>query len=323
MKALLSILFLSTTAISIAQTYPPDAGQPGSTAVLPTDPSIVAWATGATVERGYINISNPSLMASGSNFASYGVTENAIGPADGSLVSLGDHGSAVLTFAVPITNGPGFDFAVFENGGPFFLELAFVEASSDGVNFFRFPAHSLTQTATQMGGFGTPQAVNLNNLAGKYGGNGTPFDLSDIPTNPLLNKENITHIKIIDVVGNIDPQYATYDSFGNIVNESWPTPFNSCGFDLDAVGVINQSILGVSDFEKSNVFLYPNPASEKIFIRSKATADVVIYDLSGRLVASQKNSGANGMDISNLTNGIYVAQITSEEKTTSLRLVIK
>jgi len=323
MKALLSILFLSLTGIAVAQTYPPDAGQPGSTAVLPTDSSIVAWATGATLERGFVNISNPSFMASGSNVASYGVAENAVGPANGSLVSLGDHGTAVLTFATPITNGEGFDLAVFENGGPFFLELAFVEASSDGVNFFRFPAHSLTQTATQMGSFGTPLAVNLNNLAGKYGGNGTPFDLSDIPNNPLLDKENITHIKVVDVVGNINPTYATFDSFGNIVNESWPTAFNSCGFDLDAVGVINQKVLGVSDFEKTNVFLYPNPASEKIFIRSKEVADIVIFDLSGRLVASQKSIGANGMDVSNLIKGIYVTQITSEERTTSMRLVIK
>jgi len=323
MKALISILFLSTTAISVAQTYPPDAGQPGSTAVLPTDPSIVAWATGATVERGYINISNPSLMASGSNFASYGVTENAIGPADGSLVSLGDHGNAVLTFAAPIANGSGFDLAVFENGGPFFLELAFVEASSDGVNFFRFPAHSLTQTATQMGGFETPQAVNLNNLAGKYGGNGTPFDLSDIPENPLLDKQNITHIKIIDVVGNIEPLYATYDSFGNIVNESWPTPFNSCGFDLDAVGVIHQKVLGKNDFQKEKWAIYPNPASNFIHTNLKAAFEIQIFDTSGRKVLSQKSFGSSEIEISALYAGIYLVEMNSEGKKSTMRLLKK
>ena len=29
---------------------------------------------------------------------------------------VGDGGSAILTFDTPIANGPGFDFAVFENG---------------------------------------------------------------------------------------------------------------------------------------------------------------------------------------------------------------
>lgn len=322
MKAILFLLFLSA-GIANAQTYPPDFGQPGSTAISPTDSRFVAWATGATVERGFVNIANPSFVASGSNRASAGAPENAIGPANGSIVSLGDHGTAVLTFASPIINGEGFDFAVFENGGPSFLELAFVEASSDGVNFFRFPAHSLTQTTIQMGSFQTPLAVNLNNLAGKYGSNGTPFDLSDIPDNSLLDKDNITHIKVVDVVGNIDPQYATFDSFGNMVNESWPTPFNSCGFDLDAVGVINQKALGRSDFEKANVFLYPNPALDRVYIQSKEEVDIVIYDVSGRLVALQKSISSNGIDVSNLSKGIYVAQITSKEKTTSVRLVIK
>jgi len=323
LKAILSLLFLTVRIVTNAQTYPPNFGQPGSTAIPPTDSRFVAWATGATVERGFVNISNPSIVANGSNRASVGTPENATGPANGSIISLGDYGTAILTFAIPIINGEGFDLAVFENGGPGFLELAFVEASSDGVNFFRFPAHSLTQTATQMGSFGTPLAVNLNNLAGKYGSNGTPFDLSDIPDNPLLDKENITHIKVIDVVGNIDPQYGTYDSFGNIVNESWPTPFNSCGFDLDAVGVINQKSLGNATFEKTTVFLYPNPAHDRIYIQSKNVANITIYDFSGRIVTARKGIDSNGMDVSNLSKGIYVAEITSEEITTSLRLVIR
>lgn len=32
-------------------------------------------------------------------------------------------------------------------------------------------------------------------------------------------------------------------------------PFNSCGFDLDAVGVINQKSLGNATFEKTTVFV--------------------------------------------------------------------
>ncbi len=323
MKTLLSILFLIIGVIANAQTYPPDFGQPGSTAVPQNDSRIVAWATSAVVERGFVNISNPSFVASGSNRASVGVDANAIGPANGSIVSLGDNGTAVLTFATPIIDGEGFDFAVFENGGPVFLELAFVEASSDGINFFRFPAHSLTQTTTQVGSFQTPLAVNLNNLAGKYGSNGTPFDLSELPDDPLLDKQNITHIKVIDVVGTIDPQYATYDSFGNMVNEAWPTAFNNCGFDLDAVGVINQKNLGTSDFEKATVFLYPNPAIDKVFIQSKNDASLQIFDISGRRVASQKSISSNGMDVSNLSKGIYVAQITSEGRITSVKLVVK
>ena len=56
---------------------------------------------------------------------------------------LGDDGSLVLTFPAPIADGAGPDFAVFENAfSTEFLELAFVEVSSDGTNFTRFPAHA-------------------------------------------------------------------------------------------------------------------------------------------------------------------------------------
>lgn len=62
---------------------------------------------------------------------------------------------------------------------------------------------------------------------------------------PQLNINSITHVKIIDVVGSINPTYGTHDKNNNIINDPWPTPFNSSGFDLDAIGVINQSAVGV------------------------------------------------------------------------------
>ena len=79
------------------------------------------------------------------------------------VVSLGDGGYGILTFDEPIDNGLGWDFAVFENSfSDDFLELAFVEVSSDGINFFRFPATSLTQDIVQVGGFGNIDANELD-----------------------------------------------------------------------------------------------------------------------------------------------------------------
>ena len=188
-----------------SQSFPPAAGQLGTTAIHKTDVSFVSWATGIEVTRGYKKISDPSL-----GYASTGLPANAAGFPTGAVVSLGDRGEAVATFHLPVTDGPGFDFAVFENGNTGYLELGIVQVSSDGVHYFGFPTNSQTQNSSQIGTFGTPQAAYLNNLAGKYdGAYGTPFDISEIPNDPLLNKNSITHIKIIDVVGSIDPQYAT------------------------------------------------------------------------------------------------------------------
>lgn len=319
-------MFLFFCLSANAQSYPPQAGTEGSTAIFKDSPLYVAWATGITLERGFINKSNPTAMANGSNKASFGSASDAIGFPDGNVVSLGDEGYAIATFAQPIHDGEGYDLAVFENGGASFLELAFVEVSSDGINFFRFPAHSETQTTTQIGSFGTPSAPYLNNIAGKYSSQyGTPFDLSEIEENTLLDKDQITHVKIIDVVGSIDPLYATYDSFGNAVNDSYPTPFNSCGFDLQAVGVINQGTLSRDDFAKNNLKIYPNPATDYFMIKSEEDAKITLYDVSGRIVLDKNTKANEQINTSHLASGVYVVQITLSAQgiKTEQRLVIK
>lgn len=216
------------------------AGPYSTTGISANDPSFVEWASSCTVTRGYMNIADPSK-----GYVSYGTASAGIGKADTDVVSLGDAGSAILTFAHPITNGPGADFAVFENamtsGSDRFCELGFVEVSSDGVNYFRFPSVSLTQTTTQVASFGFLDPSNLYDLTGKdLAGYGTGFDLSELAgVSSLLDINDVTYVKVIDVVGDINPTYASRDSLGNIINDPWATGFPSGGFDLDAVGVIH------------------------------------------------------------------------------------
>jgi len=252
MRAFILALLLPGLPAMAAGPYAPAAGQTGSTAVPANSSSIVAWATSvAEVHLGPQQIGDPVL---GSIPASFGTPSNALGHADATVItptpviSLGDGGWITLNFAQPITNGLGADFAVFENGfSDNFLELAFVEVSSDGTNFVRFNSVSLTQTTTQVNGddsvgpFGSVDPTNINDLAGKYrAGFGTPFDLAELSGHPGLDINHITAVRIVDVVGSINPAYATYDSLGHIINDPWATPYDSSGFDLDAIGVLNQ-----------------------------------------------------------------------------------
>jgi hypothetical protein len=58
-----------------------------------------------------------------------------------------------------------------------------------------------------------------------------------------VNVNRITHVRIIDVIGALEDEWAGYDSLGNKINDPWPTPFEAGGFDLDAVGVRHQKTL--------------------------------------------------------------------------------
>ena len=320
----ISILLLAMVPVALWAQFAPAQDQPGTTAMHADSSAFVAWATGCTVERGPMRIDRPE-----SGLASYGADSLALGMPGGTydIVSLGDGGNAVLTFASPIYNGPGPDFAVFENGfanavnpDTWALELGFVEVSSDGENFFRFPAVTYVQTDEQLGNAGSIVPAQLHNFASKYGAfYGTPFDLDEVEDNELLDKNRVTHVRIVDVVGNIDPEYATKDSEGHIVNDPWPTPFASSGFDLDAVGVINDlAHSDVSENEEEVVSLYPNPVKDRLMVKAENLQSVEIYNLVGQQVMV---STSDIVDMGSLNQGIYFVRINADGKTVTKRVV--
>jgi hypothetical protein len=321
MRKLLVILLLIAEIGGYAQ-HAPVAGEPGSTAIRSDSSCFESWATNCNATRGLKNISTPD-----SGYASAGEDNSAVGKAgENGVVSLGDGGFAILSFNKPIANGQGWDFAVFENSfDNFFLELAFVEVSSDGSNFFRFPSVSLTQDTLQINTFGILEAEKLNNLAGKYRGlYGTPFDLEEMKWVSGLDINNITHIKIIDVTGCINDDYASLDSQGNKVNDPWPTCFPTGGFDLDAVGVINHKSNASEEFP---VFIYPNPCKEKLNVEffeiNSAFISLKVNDLTGKTLLNLDgySNDLKTIDIGNLSSGLYWLTISYSDKQYNMKIM--
>lgn len=284
-------------------------GTEGCNAIKADSNAIVAWATGVTVTRGPRNIANPDL-----GLAATGTESNAIGMATLNdvydVVSLGDGGSALVTFARPIRNGEGPDFAVYENGfSDNSLELAFVEVSTDGQRFVRFPATCLTQTETQLANAGQTDPTNLNNLAGKFRiGYGTPFDLEELRDSTGINIDSIVYVRVVDVVGSINPQYGTYDAYGHIINDPWPTPFEASGYDLTGVAVLHENTNTSGIDEVMTVEgIWPNPTADRVNVSMRHAAEGLLYDLTGRQVAAYSlREGLNTLDLTNLKNGVYM-----------------
>lgn len=315
MRTFFLIIFIFPIALILHAQFPPAAGLPGSTALHKDSVEWVGWANICTVQRGFLNIANQSV-----GMVSSGSEPDACGSAgEGGLLSLGDGGSAILQFPIPISNGLGPDFAVFENAfNHTFLELAFVEVSSDGQNFVRFPAISNNDTSVQIGPFGASDASKIHNLAGKYRADyGTPFDLEELKDSSIIDINSITHVKLIDVVGSILPDYCSRDSRGVIINDPWTTPFNEGGFDLDAVGVINSSQSSSINTVERRIKVYPNPINELLIIESDFEQNFSIYNLSGQIVSSGIVNFRSTLDCSELERGVYILKIGID----SLKLV--
>ena len=324
---LLILIVLVVQGNSYGQ-FAPHAGQPGTTAIHMDSSIFVSWAVQCSVNLGPENISDPF-----SNQVSTGDSTMAIGPPGNGVVSLGDGGSAILTFESPIENGPGWDFAVFENSfSNDFLELGFVEVSSNNVDFYRFPASSNTQDSLQIDTFGTIDAQNINNLAGKYRATyGTPFDLEELSNFTMLDINSITSIKIIDVIGSIDSAYCNYDQNNNKINDPWPTPFSSSGFDLDAIGVIHQLPSNIVELKNSETFIENIKISNnliEILLNhvSSQKINFTIVNLSGQIVLKSNQYYApknyNSINLNNLIRGFYILYIEGESLNESIKILI-
>ena len=285
--------------------FAPPAGQVGTTAIHADSSTIIGWATSCSLMLGPQDVSASSPV-----YPITGTDISAVGKANGiDVVSLGDGGSAILQFEFAIRNGEGPDFAVFENSfDGTFLELAYVEVSSDGLNFVRFPAISNTSISSQVATFGTLDATKLHNLAGKYGAMyGVPFDLEELKDSASIDVNAITHVRVIDVVGSINPLYATYDSQGNMINDPWPTDFTSSGFDLDGVAVIhntdpNSNALIAAD----GIEVFPNPADHTLFLNNPVAnqvTEVLLINSLGAIAGQYEN--ISQIDVSDFPAGLY------------------
>lgn len=313
MRKLLFLIAILYFPVAHAQ-FAPQAGVAGSTAISASDNIIAEWATKCELDLGWVNIADTTLGK-----VNVGDAISPIGKADNFVVSLGDSGRATVTFKAPIYNGPGPDFVIFENGfanpanpEESFMELAFVEVSSDGVNFARFQPTCNVDTTTQIPGTGTySDASKVNNLAGKYIARwGTPFDLDELKALSSIDVNNITHIRLVDVIGDLGA-HAMRDKNGNKINDPYPTPFITGGFDLDAVGVIYMKGFPASVRTAEKVFrVYPNPASDRLVINttdSKLTnASYSLLDMTGKVIAQGVLTSDNTIvDLRALSSGIY------------------
>ncbi len=290
----------------------------GCQAIKFDNPSILGWATSCVITRGY------QCIDSATTYASYGTDNDGVGPSSNStgegVVSLGDAGYAVLTFGMPITNGEGYDFAVFENAlNHTFLELAFVEVSSDGEHYYRFPSVSNTQTTQQIGNGGALDATNLHNLAGKYKvGWGTPFDLEELAGYSNLDINNVTHVRVVDVVGSINPMVGTTDKNGHIINDPYPTAFHTSGFDLSGVAVMNgwtPTPSAVNEYQQEISFMaYPNPCQNVLNISTVTINEPIsLFNATGQQIWSGMTQDTYfQLDMQSYPAGMYMLQIGSQ-----------
>ena len=237
-------LFLGTTAF--AGIYSAPANDPTNLYDAPiskTDAAILEWAS--TV------IDYSPAPGVGTAYQNPETGYGSLGDLTAAQIAEGvEPGYITVGFETGIGNGEGKDFAIFENGFAYgspnglFMELAYVEVSTNGIDFARFDSISTnTAPVAGSGGFSGWDTTNVYNLAGKnQSGWGTVFDLEELVSDPLvlsgpLDLNDIQYVRLVDIPGTGD----YLDSLGNPILDAHPTT-GSGGYDFrlsEGVAVLN------------------------------------------------------------------------------------
>lgn len=149
-------------------------------------------------------------------------------------------------------------------------------------------------------------AFNYNPNANVDDGNCEPIlsgctDSNSINYNSLANTDDGNCIPI--VMGCTDSFALNYNAAANVDDGSCTYP----------TSILNNPIYQTK--------IYPNPAKEFILIETNQPLEIKIFGLKGRLVLSEQIKYNSQLDISVLTQGVYIMQITSASS--NARRIIK
>jgi hypothetical protein len=169
----------------------------------------------------------------------------------------------------------------------------------------------------------------IHNLAGKYVSQyGTPFDIEELKDKLGLDVNNITHVRLVDVVGAVGDN-GSRDKDNKIINDPYPTNFPSGGFDLDAVAALHMNAAGINATENMLlVSVYPNPATDNITINlpeyNKSNYSTTITTITGNTILSQPvNAATTAVSIADYPAGIYYISISNNNGQTWVGKVVK
>lgn len=82
----------------------------------------------------------------------------------------------------------------------------------------------------------------------------------------------------------------------------------SVDLTVNKTGPVNTALTEATTASK--VVVYPNPATQVIYINAAQGSNVEVHNLSGKLVLSQTINSNSSIDVSTLANGIYFVKIS-------------
>lgn len=184
-----------------------------------------------------------------------------------------------------------------------------------------------TQTQVRSGSLSIP----VNSLSYGSSPNNFSFDISF--TTPWLYSGGnllveIRHDGSSGSSKSVDAAGTSSSGYGTLYSACWGSSYTATSTTTQGnFAVVNfkaEDTLKTSTFESVNILVYPNPATDVLYINSEiAITKIKIFNLLGQLVLNQEfNNTAIEISMDQLNSGTYLVQVENELGT-EIRKIVK
>ncbi|MDA9201802.1 T9SS type A sorting domain-containing protein [Flavobacteriaceae bacterium] len=119
-----------------------------------------------------------------------------------------------------------------------------------------------------------------------------------------------------------DDSWTSYNGTVNETNNSVSYSFNEAVSFKAVTASAAGATLTIEDLSSatSSVFVYPNPTANRVYIQAENITKAALFDLMGRRV---KTTNQDQIDLSDISSGSYILQVTTQNNTTETFKIIK
>jgi len=91
----------------------------------------------------------------------------------------------------------------------------------------------------------------------------------------------------------------------------------------DQIGEEWMNNLSIEEQELSEILIYPNPVSDRVFIQNMNQGEAVFYNTLGEKVLETTIEGNNVIDLSTLSSGFYVLRLSQNNAVVTKKIIVK
>jgi parallel beta-helix repeat protein len=172
----------------------------------------------------------------------------------------------------------------------------------------------LTLQGTAQANLGSDDEEDFNpggNIFSENGNEGQTYALFNNTSNVIKALHNCW----------IEGQESTTEDVENVISHVVDDPvLGEVLFDPFDCGEV---VLAVGDLDEAEFNIYPNPARNSFYIQSKEKGNIRIFDLNGKLVASEKQDSEILHIQINLPKGVYIVEFESANSNSTKKLIVK